>query len=63
MARPKVHDDDRVTTALRLPKAVHEQLKSAADERGVGVNYLAVRALEEFLTHLVPVDELMLTRR
>jgi predicted HicB family RNase H-like nuclease len=52
-----------VTTALRLPKEVHERLKSAADERGVGVNYLAVRALEEFLAHLVPVDELVLTRR
>jgi len=38
-------------------------LRAAADERGVGVNFLAVKALEDFLDHLVPVDELVLTRR
>ena len=62
MARPKVHLEERVTTAFRLPKALHEQLQQAAAERDLSANYLAVKALEEFLANLVPADELRLTR-
>ncbi len=62
MARPKVHHEERVTTAFRLPKELHEKLTEAAAERDLSANFLAVKALEEFLDNLVPADELRLTR-
>ena len=62
MARPKVHHEERVTTAFRLPKDLHQRLQGAAAERDLSANFLAVKALEEFLDHLVPADELRLTR-
>lgn len=62
MARPKVHHEERVTTAFRLPKDLHHRLQEAAAERDLSANFLAVKALEEFLDHLVPADELRLTR-
>lgn len=62
MARPKVHHEDRVTTAFRLPKDLHARLHDAATDRDLSANFLAVKALEEFLDNLVPADELRLTR-
>ncbi len=62
MARPKIHHEERVTTAIRVPKGLHERLKSAADERQVAVNLLAVKALEAYLDRLIPVEDLQLTR-
>ncbi|MBW3536852.1 MAG: ribbon-helix-helix domain-containing protein [Actinobacteria bacterium] len=62
MARPKVHHEDRVTTAFRLPKDLHAKLTEAAAERDLSANFLAVKALEEFLDNLVPADQLRLTR-
>jgi predicted HicB family RNase H-like nuclease len=57
MGRPRVHAEDRVTTAVRVPKTLHERVRSVAEERQVGVNFLMVRALEEYLDRLVPIDE------
>jgi hypothetical protein len=37
-------------------------LKCAAEERQVGVNLLAVKALEDYLDRLIPLDHLQLTR-
>jgi predicted HicB family RNase H-like nuclease len=62
MGRPRVHTEDRVTTAVRVPKTLHDRVRAAAQERQVGVNLLVVRALEEYLDRLVPVDELVRTR-
>ncbi|MCU1426777.1 MAG: hypothetical protein JWL83_777 [Actinomycetia bacterium] len=62
MGRPRVHQEERVTTAVRVPKTLHDRVRAAADERQVGVNLLVVRALEEYLDRLVPVDELVRTR-
>lgn len=62
MARPKVHKEDRVTTAVRLPESLHEKLTEAASERDLSANYLVVRALEDYLEKLIPADELKLTR-
>lgn len=56
MPRPKIYDETRVTTAIRLPESLHERLRSAADEREVSVNYLVVRALDDYLSRLLPVD-------
>lgn len=62
MARPKVHHEERVTTAFRLPRDLHQRLQDAAAERDLSANYLAVKALEEFLDNLVPAEELRLTK-
>lgn len=62
MPRPKIHHEERVTTALRVPKALHERLKNAAEERQVALNLLAVKALEDYLDRLIPVEDLQLTR-
>lgn len=62
MPRPRTHTEDRVTTAFRLPKDLHLRLQEAAADRDLSANYLAVKAIEEFLDHLIPADELRLTR-
>ena len=62
MARPKIHKEKRVTTAVRLPESLHESLAEAASERDLSANYLVVRALEDYLEKLIPADELKLTR-
>ncbi len=53
----------RTTTAIRFPEELHERLKGAADERDLSINYLVVKAVEEFIENLIPVEELSLTRR
>lgn len=58
-ARPRI---ERTNTAVRFPPAVHERLQEAADERGLTMNYLVVKAVEEFLDHLIPADEIRFTR-
>lgn len=52
----------RTTTAIRFPDALHERLKQAADERDMSINFLVVKAVEEFLERLIPAEELRLTR-
>jgi predicted transcriptional regulator len=61
MARPKVHGA-RITTAIRLSPELHNQLQKAAAERDVAVNFLVVKAIEDYLPRLLPVSELRLTR-
>jgi len=62
VSRPRENHDQRVTTAVRLPADLHERLKATARERDVSANYMVVRAVEEFLERLIPVDELRRTR-
>ncbi len=62
MGRPRVHQEERVTTAVRVPKTLHDRVRAVADERQVGMNLLVVRALEEYLDRLVPVEEVVRTR-
>jgi predicted HicB family RNase H-like nuclease len=52
----------RMTTAIRFPEDLHERLKQAAEERDLSINFLVVKAVEELLNNLVPVDEFRLTR-
>ncbi len=49
MGRPRIYDEPRVTTALRLTPAMRDELKRRAGDRGVSVNQLVVAALAEFL--------------
>jgi predicted DNA-binding protein len=52
----------RLTTGIRFPEDLHERLKQAAEERDLSINYMVVKAVEEFLENLIPVEELKLTR-
>lgn len=54
---------DRSATAIRFPAEMHERLRRASEEHGLPVNYLVVKAVEEFLENLLPPAELRLTRR
>jgi predicted transcriptional regulator len=56
MSRPKVYDEPRVATAIRLPTSLHEELQSAASERDVSVNFLVTRAVSTFLAQLPPAE-------
>lgn len=52
----------RTATAIRFPEQLHDALVQAAEERDLSVNYLVVKAVQEFLPKLVPANELRLTR-
>lgn len=56
MGRPRTYSN-RVTTAIRFERDLHERLDVAAAERDVSINWLVTRAVEQFLDRLVPVDE------
>jgi predicted transcriptional regulator len=62
MGRPATYHKARINTAVRLPPELHERLLNEAGARDLSANYLMVRAIEEFLDRLVPVDEWKLTR-
>jgi len=49
MARPRIYDEERVATAIRLPVSLHSDLRRLAHARDVSVNYLIIRAVEELL--------------
>jgi predicted HicB family RNase H-like nuclease len=53
----------RTTTAIRFPEPLHEKLKDAAEERSFSVNFMVVKAVEEFLGRLLPPEEIRLTRQ
>jgi hypothetical protein len=52
MSRPKVYEEHRVTTAVRLPESLHSWLKATALERDVSVTYLAV---EDYRDRIAPL--------
>jgi hypothetical protein len=54
MSRPKVYEEPRVATAIRLPTSLHGELQSAATERDVSVNFLVTRAVSAYLAQLAP---------
>lgn len=62
MARPKEHGE-RAASFVRLPVDLHARLKAAAAERDVSANHLVERAVRAYLDNLIPVDELLSTRR
>jgi hypothetical protein len=49
-------------TTIKIPSDVAVRLREAANDRGVGVGYLAVRLVKEGLERLVPLAELKLTK-
>lgn len=61
MGAPRRYDT-RTSTCIRLPEELHDRLQAAAAEREVSMNYLVTKAVEQFLDHLVPVEEMRWTR-
>jgi hypothetical protein len=53
--------NDRTTTAIRFPDELHRRLREAADERGLSINYLVVKGMEEVIDHLVAPGSFRLT--
>lgn len=47
---------------VRLPALLHEQLRVAAEERGVSMTWLITKAVQELLERLTPVEEIQWTR-
>jgi predicted transcriptional regulator len=63
MARPRLVDEPRVSTQVRLPESLYDRLKSAAQDRDVSANLIVTRALTEFLDHLTPADVVLAATR
>lgn len=61
MGRPRTEPTGRVSTAIRLRPDLHEALAVAAQERDVSMNFLVNRAVERFLSRLIPVEEMKFT--
>ena len=58
MARPRVYEERRVATAVRLPSQLHLRLQDAARTRQVSANLLVERALEDYLNRLPAVESI-----
>ena len=62
MARPREYQDERTTTALRIPPDLHADVKAAASERGLSANRLMLAAIEDFMRRLIPIEEFSYVR-
>ena len=51
-----------INTAVRLPASTHRDLHEAAGARDISVNRLVVRAVEQYLKTLRPVEDAFLQR-
>jgi hypothetical protein len=54
MGRPRIYDEQRVATAIRLPASLRDDLHDAATARDVSVNFLVTRAVSHYLRRLPP---------
>lgn len=52
----------RTATAIRFPEELHERLRQAAESYGLPLNFLVVKAMEDFLDRMIPPEEFRLTR-
>ena len=55
MARPRLYDEPRIATAVRLPTDLHERLRLEALRRQVSANLLVERAIAVYLERLPPL--------
>ena len=44
--------------STRLPCSIHEWLHATADERDVSVNFLVIRAVENYIDQSIPIEQL-----
>lgn len=50
---------ERVTTAIRIPRDLHERLVKEAEDREVSINVMAVKALERYVSRLPDLREVL----
>lgn len=55
MGRP-TRNGERVATAIRLPRELHERAARVAHERDTSINHLVVKALALYLDRLPPLE-------
>jgi predicted transcriptional regulator len=53
---------NRTATAIRFPDQLHDRLRATAEQYDFSINYLVVKAVEDFLPRMIPAEELKLTR-
>lgn len=65
MGRPGSPENKNRTVIVyvRFSPDLHRRLADAAHERDLSINFLVNRAVEEFLDALIPLDEVVWTRR
>ena len=49
MGRPRVYDEDRIATAVRIDRDLHERLLAEAQRREVSTNRLINRMIADML--------------
>lgn len=52
----------RTTTAIRFPDELHGRLREAADKFGLPINFIVVKAMEDFLERMIDPADFKLTR-
>jgi hypothetical protein len=57
MARPRIYQEDRVVTPVRLCVSVRQDLQHLAQAKGMSVNLLITQAVEELLSRSHDVAE------
>lgn len=57
MGRPRIYEEPRVATAIRLPASLRDELQAAALERDVSVNFLVTRAVHDYLRRLPSISD------
>lgn len=60
--RSSPRPDGWVDANIALPPELKDALETAAAERAIGVHVLAEKALSDYLSRLVPVDEVQWVR-
>jgi hypothetical protein len=63
MGRPRVSDERRIATAVRLPESLHRRLQLAATDRDVSANLLITKAVDEYLQRLPSADKVLTPKR
>lgn len=59
MGRPPVSSEERVATAVRFPKSLHQRLHGAATDRDVSVNLLVTKAVALYLDRLPGLETVL----
>jgi hypothetical protein len=59
MGRPRVSNERRIATAVRLPESIHRRLQLAAHDRDVSANLLITRAVDEYLQRLPSAEQVL----
>lgn len=63
MGRPRISEEPRIATAVRLPESLHRRLHVAAGDRDVSVNLLVTQAVNEYLDRLPSADKVLSSKR